>query len=260
MGWRKKSTSGKGADRNKLTEQQKIGGSLNFQAAEAYKLLRTNLEFSFADDKKCKIIGITSALSGEGKSLTTINIAYAIASNDKKVLVLEADFRKPTIAAKLGLNENVGLTDLLVNHEIAASDILVGVRMSEQVKFDLAPTGRIPPNPGELLDSNKLKGFLEICSENYDYILIDLPPLTVVADAVIASKHIDGMVVVVRQDRCDQKALNETMRQLKFSNTKILGFVFNGYNQAKLGYYKKYEKQGYYETDYVKASPSLPQG
>jgi capsular exopolysaccharide synthesis family protein len=260
MGWRKKTASGKGADRNKLTEQQKIGGSLNFQAAEAYKLLRTNLEFSFADDKKCKIIGITSALSGEGKSLTTINIAYAIAANDKKVLVLEADFRKPTIAAKLGLNENVGLTDLLVNHEIAASEILVGVRMSEQVKFDLAPTGRIPPNPGELLDSNKLKGFLEICSENYDYILIDLPPITVVADAVIASKHIDGMVVVVRQDRCDQKSLNETMRQLKFSHTKVLGFVFNGYNQAKLGYYKKHEYQKYYETDYVKANPSLPQG
>ncbi|MEO1816348.1 MAG: CpsD/CapB family tyrosine-protein kinase [Acetobacterium sp.] len=260
MGWRKKNTAGKGADRNKLTEQQKIGGSLNFQAAEAYKLLRTNLEFSFADDKKCKIIGITSALSGEGKSLTTINIAYAIAANDKKVLVLEADFRKPTVASKLGLNENVGLTDLLVNHEIAPGDILVGVRMSELVKFDLAPTGRIPPNPAELLDSNKMKGFLEICSENYDYILIDLPPITVVADAVIASKHIDGMVVVVRQDRCDQKALNETMRQLKFSHTKVLGFVFNGYNQAKLGYYKKHAYQKNYEADYVKASPSLPQG
>lgn len=260
MGWRKKMTAGKGADRNKLNEQQKIGGNLNFQAAEAYKLLRTNLEFSFADEKKCKIIGITSALSGEGKSLTTINVAYAIASNEKKVLVLEADFRKPTIASKLGLNENVGLTDLLVNHEISVSDILVGVRMSEQVKFDLAPTGRIPPNPGELLDSNKLKGFLEICSEGYDYILIDLPPLTVVADAVIASKHLDGMVVVVRQDRCDHKSLTETIRQLKFSNTKILGFVFNGYSQAKSGYYKKYGNKGYYETDYVEASASLTQG
>jgi capsular exopolysaccharide synthesis family protein len=260
MGWRKKMASGKDADRNKLNEQQKIGGNLNFQAAEAYKLLRTNLEFSFADEKKCKIIGITSALSGEGKSLTTINVAYAIASNEKKVLVLEADFRKPTIASKLGLNENVGLTDLLVNHEISVSDILVGVRMSEQVKFDLAPTGRIPPNPGELLDSNKLKGFLDICSEGYDYILIDLPPLTVVADAVIASKHLDGMVVVVRQDRCDHKSLTETIRQLKFSNTKILGFVFNGYTQAKSGYYKKYAHKGYYETDYVKASASLPQG
>lgn len=260
MGWRKKMASGKGADRNKLNEQQKIGGNLNFQAAEAYKLLRTNLEFSFANDKKCKVIGITSALSGEGKSLTTINIAYAIASNEKKVLVLEADFRKPTIAAKLGLNRNVGLTDLLVNHDISVNEVLIGVGMSEQVNFDLALTGRIPPNPGELLDSNKLKGFLEICSEGYDYILIDLPPVTAVADAVIASKHIDGMVVVVRQDRSDQKSLSETIRQLKFSNTKILGFVFNGYNQVKSGYYKKYAKSGYYETDYLNTSTSLPPG
>lgn len=256
----KKKDSGKGSDRNKINEQQKIGANLNFQAAEAYKLLRTNLEFSFADDKNCKVIGITSALSGEGKSLTTINIAYAIASNEKKVLVLEADFRKPTIASKLGLNRNVGLTDLLVSQEIYLSDILIGVRMSEHVKFDLAPTGRIPPNPGELLDSNKLKGFLEICTEGYDYILIDLPPVTAVADAVIASKHIDGMVVVVRQDRSDQKSLNETIRQLKFANTKILGFVFNGYNQAKSGYYKKYASKGYYESDYVNANASLSEG
>ncbi|MDK2937272.1 MAG: hypothetical protein PWP62_2280, partial [Eubacteriaceae bacterium] len=216
--------------------------------------------FSFANDKKCKVIGITSALSGEGKSLTTINIAYAIASNEKKVLVLEADFRKPTIAAKLGLNRNVGLTDLLVNHDISVNEVLIGVGMSEQVNFDLALTGRIPPNPGELLDSDKLKGFIEICSESYDYILIDLPPVTAVADAVIASKHIDGMVVVVRQDRSDQKSLSETIRQLKFSNTKILGFVFNGYNQVKSGYYKKYAKSGYYETDYLNTSTSLPPG
>lgn len=260
MGWRKKMASGKGTDRNKINEQQKIGSNLNFQAAEAYKLLRTNLEFSFADDKKCKVIGITSALSGEGKSLTTINIAYAIASNEKKVLVLEADFRKPTITSKLGMNQNAGLTDLLVNHEISLNDILIRVKLTEHIRFDLAPTGRIPPNPGELLDSNKLKGFLEICAENYDYILIDLPPVTVVADAVIASKHIDGMMVVVRQDRSDQKSLAETVRQLKFANTKILGFVFNGYNQAKSGYYKKYAKNGYYETDHVNASASLSQG
>ena len=259
MGLRKKMASAKRNDRNIIGEQQKIGGNLNFQAAEAYKLLRTNLEFSFANDKKCKVIGITSALRGEGKSLTTINLAYAIASNEKKVLVLEADFRKPTITSKLDMTEETGLTDFLVSHEISLSDILIAVSLSEHVKFDLAPTGRIPPNPGELLDSNKLKGVLESCSEVYDYILIDLPPVTVVADAVIASKHIDGMMVVVRQDCCDQKSLAQTIKQLKFANTKILGFVFNSYNQEKSGYYKKYANKGYYETDYVKASVSPSQ-
>lgn len=258
MALRKKRAFGKETDRTNVNEQHKIGDNLNFQTAEAYKLLRTNLEFSFADDKKCRIIGVTSAMIGEGKSLTTINIAHAIASNKKKVLVLEADFRKPTIASMLGMsNENVGLTDYLVSQEIKAPDILIGVRISEEVKFDLAPTGKIPPNPAELLDSNKLKEFLEVCSEGYDYILIDLPPVTVVADALIASKHIDGMVVVVRQNHSDQKALTETMRQLKFSNTRILGFVFNAYNQSKSGYGRKYSNKGYYGEEYA---ASLPDG
>lgn len=241
-------------------EQHKIGINLNFQTAEAYKLLRTNLEFSFADNKKCKVIGITSALMGEGKSLITINIGYAIAANNKKVLVIEGDFRKPTIASKLGMGENKGLSDFLVNPEISAIDILIGVRLSKEVKFDLAPAGKTPPNPAELLDSNKLKDFLEICSESYDYILIDLPPVTVVADALIASKHIDGMVLVVRQNHSDQKALKETIRQLKFSNTKILGFVFNAYSQGKFSYYKKYSKEGYYAVGYESANVSAGQG
>jgi len=256
MAWGKKKDSGNRADWDKISELQKIGSNLNFQAAEAYKLLRTNLEFSFADDKKCKVIGITSSLSSEGKSLTTINIAYAIASNDKKILIIEADFRKPSITSKLGMDENKGITDFLVDHNVSANEIITGVRMSEHVKFDLAPAGRIPPNPAELLDSKKMNEFLETCSGIYDYIIIDLPPVSVVADAVIASKHIDGMVLVVRQDLCNQKSLGETIRQLKFSNTKILGFVFNGYNQAKSGYYKKYAPKAYFETENANTSAS----
>ncbi len=260
MGFRKKEASGKGAEQNHVDDQKKIGGNLNFQAAEAYKLLRTNLEFSFADDKKCKVIGITSPISGEGKSLTTINLAFSIATNEKKVLVIEADFRKPTVAAKLGMKQDVGLTDLLVDQNVSLSDILIGVKMTKQIQFDLAPTGRIPPNPAELLDSNKMRKFLESCAEVYDYILFDLPPVTIVADALIASKNIDGMVVVVRQDQSDQKTLNETIRQLKFANTRILGFVFNGYNQAKSGYYKKYARKEKYETEYGNIDASLTQG
>lgn len=248
MAFGKKKTKSKRGERNQQNEQQKIGDKLNFQAAEAYKLLRTNLEFSFADDKKCKIIGITSSLSGEGKSLTTINIGYAIAANDKHVLIIEADFRKPMILSKLGMHVKTGLTDFLVGQDVPAGEVLNNILMSGNVKIDVAPAGKIPPNPAELLDSKKMKEFLETCAEAYDYILIDLPPVTVVADAVIASKNIDGMVVVVRQDRSDQKSLAETIRQLKFSNTKILGFVFNGHNQKKSGYYKKYKNNGYYDS------------
>ena len=250
-----KKSSGKGfSNRHKKEDQEKIGSKLNFQATEAYKLLRTNLEFSFADDKRCKIIGITSSLSGEGKSLSTINLAYSIASNDKKVMVIEGDFRKPTIHTKLGLTVKAGLTDLLVNHELKVTDILTEVKVTEKIIFDLAPAGRIPPNPSELLGSNKMKEFLQACSQAYDYILIDLPPVAVVADAVIASKYLDGMVVIVRQDQSDHKSLAETIRQLKFSNTKILGFVFNGQNQTRAGYYRRRGYKSDYNSKYAYSS------
>ncbi|WKY46456.1 CpsD/CapB family tyrosine-protein kinase [Eubacteriaceae bacterium ES3] len=264
FGFKKKKSSSKRSERNKKSEQQKIGNSLNFQATEAYKRLRTNLEFSFANDKMCKVIGVTSAITGEGKSLTSINLAYSIAANNKKVLIIEADFRKPTVTSKLGKSYKIGLTDLLVGHDIPVRDILNSIDASEDVKLDLAPAGSIPPNPAELLDSKKMKEFLDACSMAYDYIIIDLPPVTVVADAVIASKFIDGMVVVVRQDRSDQKSLSETIRQLKFSNTKILGFIFNSYTQVRSGYYKKYSDNysysDYSNSKYAHTSSSLTNG
>lgn len=260
--WKKRSK--KRTDRNKKSEDQKIGSNLNFQSTEAYKRLRTNLEFSFANDKKCRVIGITSPVTGEGKSLSSINLAYSIATNNKQVLIIEADFRKPTVSSKLGKSIKYGLTDLLVGHEVSIGDIIVTENVSDEITFDLAPAGSIPPNPAELLDSQKMKEFLVTCSIAYDYIIIDLPPVTVVADAVIASKYLDGMVVVVRQDRSDHKSLAETMRQLKFSNTKILGFIFNGYTQQRSGYYKKYAYQSSYsksyDTAYTKSDTTLSSG
>lgn len=228
-------------------QQSMIGSNLNFAASEAYKLLRTNLEFSFTDDEEQKIIGITSSLKGEGKSITAINLAYTIAEAGKKVLLMECDMRLPTVSKRLNLKSSKGLSNLLVGMNAADEVVQEGV-LSETM--DVIPAGDIPPNASELLASKRMEYTLEYLSKYYDYILLDLPPVTVVADALIASKLVSGMVVVVRQDYVGRAALSETMRQLKYVNAKVLGFVFNSVDDHTLPYNKRYYRKGYYKGKY----------
>lgn len=228
-------------------QQSMIGSNLNFAASEAYKLLRTNLEFSFTDDEEQKIIGITSSLKGEGKSITAINLAYTIAEAGKKVLLMECDMRLPTVSKRLNLKSSKGLSNLLVGMNAADEVVQEGV-LSETM--DVIPAGDIPPNASELLASKRMEYTLEYLSKYYDYILLDLPPVTVVADALVASKLVSGMVVVVRQDYVGRAALSETMRQLKYVNAKVLGFVFNSVDDHTLPYNKRYYRKGYYKGKY----------
>lgn len=228
-------------------QQSMIGSNLNFAASEAYKLLRTNLEFSFTDDEEQKIIGITSSLKGEGKSITAINLAYTIAEAGKKVLLMECDMRLPTVSKRLNLKSSKGLSNLLVGMN-AADEVVQGGVLSETM--DVIPAGDIPPNASELLASKRMEYTLEYLSKYYDYILLDLPPVTVVADALVASKLVSGMVVVVRQDYVGRAALSETMRQLKYVNAKVLGFVFNSVDDHTLPYNKRYYRKGYYKGKY----------
>ena len=228
-------------------QQSMIGSNLNFAASEAYKLLRTNLEFSFTDDEEQKIIGITSSLKGEGKSITAINLAYTIAEAGKKVLLMECDMRLPTVSKRLNLKSSKGLSNLLVGMNAADEVVQEGV-LSETM--DVIPAGDIPPNASELLASKRMEYTLEYLSKYYDYILLDLPPVTVVADALVASKLVSGMVVVVRQDYVGRAALSETMRQLKYVNAKVLGFVFNSVDDHTLPYNKRSYRKGYYKGKY----------
>lgn len=227
----------------------KTGSSMNFEAAEAYKLLRTNILYSFADEKECKIIGITSSLRGEGKSITSINTAYSLAQANKSVLLIDGDLRRPSVAGKLKLNVTNDLTKLLTGRVGNVNEVAIRYSSEDKsVQFDIVPISEMPPNPSELLGSKRMEKLMALCSTHYDYIILDLPPVTAVSDALVASKLIDGMLVVVRQDYCDQRSLNETMRQLKQVNVKVLGFVINGHHSTESGYYKKYYKK-YYKNE-----------
>lgn len=220
-----------------------IANGLDFGAAEAYKLLRTNLAFSLPDFGKSKIIGLTSALRGEAKSTTSINLSYTLAQTGKRVLLIEGDMRLPVLARRMGLRPTPGLSNLLAGQN-SSSEVLQGSGILSNWKVITA--GAAPPNPAELLDSNQMEVTLRIMKDYFDYIIVDLPPVMAVSDALTISKFLDGVIVVVRQNYCDKKALDETVRLLRFAQSKILGFVMsNGSRQQKPGRHYAREYAGY---------------
>lgn len=232
------------ADNLSLEESRKtLGENLSFAAAEAYKLLRTNLGFSLSDSTGCKVIGVTSAMKGEGKSTTSINMAYTMAQSGGRVLLMEADLRLPTVAKRLGLEQKPGITNLLVG-QVSGNEILQRTNLISNLW--VASAGDIPPNPAELLGSANMKTTIQTMSEAFDVIIVDLPPITAVTDAVLVSKIVDGMVVVVRQNYCDRDSLEEVVRQLRFANAKILGFVMTGADVQR----KNYRRYGKSYGDY----------
>lgn len=216
-----------------------IGKGLSFGAAEAYKLLRANLAFSVPDSGKSKVIGVTSSLRGEAKSTTSINLAYTIAETGKRVLLIEGDMRLPVLAKRLHLAKEPGLSDLLAGHN-SGNEVLQNSGLLNNLKVITA--GTIPPNPAELLDSNPMQITLKTMRDYFDVVIVDLPPISAVSDALVVSKFLDGIVVVVRQNYCDKKSLAETVRQLRFSQAKILGFVVSDSNLQQKRY-KKYGKE-----------------
>ncbi len=220
-----------------------LGGNLNFAAAEAYKLLRTNLDFSLPKDSGCRVIGVTSAMKGEGKSTTSINIAYTMAQSAGKVLLIEADLRLPTIAKRLKVKPRPGISNLLAG-QCTGTDIL---QQSDLISnLWVATAGDIPPNPAELVGSKNMAKTIESMKNVFDVIIVDLPPITAVTDAVLVSKMVDGMIVVVRQNYCGRGVLDEVVRQLRFVEAKILGFVMTGADTQK----KNYKRYGRSYGDY----------
>lgn len=216
--------------------------NLDFTAAEQYKLLRTNLAFTLPQNEKCPIIGVTSSLRGEAKSTTSINLSYMLAEKNNKVLLIDGDLRLPSVAKKLDIENTVGLTELLMGQSVNISDF----RSDIHDNWYILPSGQIPPNPSELLGSPRMESVLNKLRELFDYIIIDLPPVNLVSDAISISGMLTGIIVVVRQEYCAKKELAHCVRQLKLSNVNILGFVMTGTNFGGGVYSKKYK---YYKQD-----------
>lgn len=221
--------------------QKTLHKNLEFTATEQYKLLRANLNFTLPEGEKCAIIGVTSSMRGEGKSTTAINLSYVLAENGKKVLLIDGDLRIPSVAKKMHIASTPGLTDFLMGFE----NQQLGVFKSKLLdNWYILPAGELPPNPSELLGSRRMESFLNAMSEEFDYIVIDLPPVNLVSDALAIANLITGMIVIVREDYTEKKELERCIRQLKMSNVNVLGCVMNETKSGKDSYgrYKRYYK------------------
>lgn len=225
------------------TPQKTLHKNLEFTATEQYKLLRTNLEFTIPEGIKCPVIGVTSSMRGEGKSTTAVNLSYVLSEKGKKVLLIDGDLRIPSVAKKMEISATPGLTDVLM----VRGDYSVSMfRSSVLDTWYIMPAGDIPPNPSELLGSRRMEAMLNRLREFFDYIIIDLPPVNLVSDALSIAGLITGMIVVIREDHTEKKELERCFRQLRLSNVKVLGCVMND-AKAEGGSYGKYKKYRYYK-------------
>ncbi len=225
-----------------VDSQKTLHKNLEFTATEQYKLLRTNLSFTLPETEGCKIIGVTSSMRGEGKSTTAVNLSYVLAESGKKVLLIDGDLRIPSIAKKMKIASTPGLTDLL------RGDTTVDLEEMKSAYFwnwYIMPSGALPPNPSELLGSKRMETALATLSQQFDFIVVDLPPVNIVSDALAISKFITGMIVVIREEYTEKKELETCFRQLRLSNVNVLGCVMNETKSGK-GYYSRYRYKRYY--------------
>ena len=226
-----------------------VGSNVSFAASEAYKLLRTKIEFSFTDQKKCYVIGVSSALAGEGKSVTSSNLAYTLAQLGKRVLLIDCDMRKPTISSKLHIKKTPGLSNYLTKNIDISEIIQTYTDKAEKVSFNVIASGNNPPNPVELLSSERMQNTIEVLKGFCDYIILDLPPITEVSDAMAVSKFTDGTLLAVRQNYCNRVVLSSALRQFEFVDAKILGIVVTCARESSGYYSKKYKKYYYTRSD-----------
>ena len=208
-----------------------LNDNTSFDVREAFNELRTNIVFSMTS-KGTKRILVTSSFAAEGKSTTSLNMAISLAENNKKVLLVDCDLRLPNIGRLIGSNEKRGLSNILVND----CEISEALYKTKYKNLDVVLTGSTPPNPTELLSSDGMQTFLDEVSKNYDYIILDTPPVNLVTDAVILSRLVNGVIIVCRQYVTEKKMLMSAVEKLKFVDAKILGIVLNDVATSKTGY------------------------
>ena len=189
--------------------------------AESYRSLRTNIQYS-SIDKQVKTLVVTSSNAGEGKSTVAGNLAYTFFQNGKRVLIIDCDLRKPSLHRKFNVSNEEGLTDVLVG----TSKLNNGMKKVDDNLY-LLTTGTLPPNPAEIIGSNTMENFLEQCKINFDYIILDTPPILPVTDSKLLAIKADATVVVVRSEVSKSKHVSQAFKELEKVNANIIGTILN---------------------------------
>lgn len=204
--------------------------------SEAYKILRTNIQFSNLDTD-IQTIMVTSAAMGEGKSTTSANLAVAYAQAGKKVLIIDADLRKPTQHHIFRVSNRIGLTSVL-SHQGPLGSALLDTTVEQ---LSIIPSGPIPPNPSEILASKRMSSMLDDLKSQFDIIIIDTPPTLAVTDAQIIAAQSDGVLMVVDAGKVKKEASARAKAGLDMVGTKLLGVVLNNISRSSAeGYYYYY--------------------
>ena len=207
--------------------------------SEQFRTLRTNINFSMPD-KQIKTLLYTSASPGEGKSTVAANTAVVFAQEGKKVLLIDADMRKPTVHYTFHLTNTLGFSNLLTR-QVLTEDVL---KQAETENLHIITCGPIPPNPAELLSSKTMEKVLEKLKESYDLIIFDAPPVLSVTDAQILSNICDGTILVMSSGETEKDAVLKAKEALLSSQANLLGVVLNNFVLQKDHYYYQYYGSG----------------
>ncbi|WP_278848945.1 CpsD/CapB family tyrosine-protein kinase [Leuconostoc lactis] len=223
--------------RDGLSRDTMINGARLITAAEPknpvseqFRTIRTNIDFASVAKGNVKTLLLSSALPSEGKSTITANLAVVYAQQGKKILLVDTDLRRPTVASTFGITDNHGLTNYLADANSDAQSIIHHTRMET---LDVITSGPVPPNPAELLASSRMTNLIAELRQQYDLVIFDVPPFLMVTDAQVLMSKMDGVAIVVSGRHTTKGALQRTVDMLKLAEAPMLGFIYNDRSRKK---------------------------
>ena len=217
-----------------------ISEKSKFAIVESYKSARTNIMFSLSADDN-KVFAVTSYSKGEGKSTVSANLAISFSKMEKRILLIDCDLRRPNVHNIFKIDNSIGLSNVIGK----MGDFDEVVHREVLPNLDIMPSGTIPPNPSELLCSQRFIDLVARVKEEYDYVIFDTPPIGVVADALLLKDYVAGFVVVLRERMTTHGDIQNLLESAKLADCKLLGFVKVGCQTNK-----KRSRRGYYYYQY----------
>ena len=223
-----------------------LNSDSKFAIVEGYKIARTNLVFSLtAQNSNC--VAVTSWSKGEGKSTATVNLAISFAKMGKRVLLIDTDLRRPNLHNLLKLKNESGVSDIVGQF----GDFQSAVHRDVVANLDVLTSGAIPPNPSELLASPDFGDLVENAKLEYDYVILDTPPLGIVTDTLLLKEYVGGYVMIVRERITSHGDIERALQNVKLADSKVLGFLKVGCEMRSKGYgYNKYRYRYNYNYNY----------
>jgi len=237
-------------NKSKETSQKSdilVSTKQSFVFTEAFKSLRTNIMFSLPKEG-CKKLMIVSSVSSEGKSTISAHLAASLADMGANVLLIDCDLRRGKVHKFFEAKRNPGLANVLAGF----TDVNTAVQKTSVDKLYILSAGVVPPNPSELLASDRMKMLIDEFSKSFDYIIMDTSPINVVSDALAIASLVDGVAVVARQNYTDKNTFEKCISNLEFAGAKIIGVVLNDTQEKRASYTKKYSN--YYKGAYYYSS------